>query len=201
MIQLTRQFEFSLYSESQLSCLFSKSRRSLEVKAFTLLPPPGSCPQLCFATLNKTIPSVFPGTTRYLHERRATCKASPSMYKLKACWKIFLAVQVKTLAPQCSLNRLCNKELHTITPLLKTPLTFPTISQIRVFAYLTLLSKSSLCPLSQLRFMPVFLFLSYYCVPHTQNFLPSPQRALPFNSPFIEITSLLRSPCWSWSKF
>ena len=97
MIQLTRQFEFSLYSESQLSCLFSKSRRSLEVKAFTLLPPPGSCPQLCFATLNKTIPSVFPGTTRYLHERRATCKASPSMYKLKACWKIFLAVQVKTL--------------------------------------------------------------------------------------------------------
>ena len=92
-MQLTRQFEFSLYSESQFSCLSSKSSRSLEVKAFTLVPPPGSCPQLCFATLNKTIPSVFTSTTHYLHERRATWKASPSMYKLKASWKIFLAVQ------------------------------------------------------------------------------------------------------------
>ena len=108
---------------------------------------------------------------------------------------------VPTLAPQCSLNRLCNEELDTITPLLKTPLTFPTISQIRVFAYLTLLSKSSLCPLSQPRFMPVFPLPSYYCVPHTQNFLPSPQHASPFNSPFIEITCLLRSSCWFWSKF
>ena len=57
-MQLTRQFEFSLYSESQFSCLSSKSSRSLEVKAFTLVPPPRSCPQLCFATLNKTIPSM-----------------------------------------------------------------------------------------------------------------------------------------------
>ena len=68
-------------------------------------------------------------------------------------------------------------------------------------AYLTLLSKSSLCPLSQPRFVPIFPLPSYYCVPHTQNFLPSPQHALPFNSPFIEITSLLRSSCWFWSKF